>query len=159
MTIIVEDGSIVTGANSYVSTTDLITFATARGITLISDPESLLIQAMDYIEGLPFQGLKQTINQPLEFPRYRLWIDSYPIMSNFIPQQLKDGEMQTAIAIDQNNGPLQDQPRNTELEKVGDLEIRYSKNASSTTINVKIYNALYKLLNGGGANSLKVFKG
>lgn len=34
MTIIVEDGSIVTGANSYVSGEDLVAYAAARGVTI-----------------------------------------------------------------------------------------------------------------------------
>lgn len=158
MTIIVEDGTIVANANSYVSTAQLTAYALARGYTLIGNPESLLIQAMDYIEALPFLGMKQQILQPLEYPRYKVWIDNYPLASNTIPFQLKNGEMETAIAIDQGNGPLQDQARNTEMEKVGELEVKYSTSSSSRIINVKIRNALYKLLSVGGFGVIKVSK-
>lgn len=159
MAIIVENGSIVTGANSYVSGTELTTFATARGVTLVSGTETLLIQAMDYIENLNFKGMKLRYDQGLQWPRTDVWIDGFFNTTNNIPIQLKNGLMQTAIAIDQGNGPLIDMPRRTTHERVGELEVTYSDGASSVVLNRQITNALQKLLtNGTGASSVVVGK-
>lgn len=159
-TIVVEDGSIIVGANSYVSEADLVTFATARGITLTSDEDELIIQAMDYIESLGYKGIKRTRDQSLQWPRIGVIIDGYYFDSDDIPQQLIDGLCQTAIAIDQGNNPLIDSPRKTVRERVGDLEVEYAQGASSVIVNKKILNTLNKLLgNGVGANTIKVGKG
>lgn len=108
MTIIVEDGSIVSNANSYVSEAELTSFATARGITLTNSTEELLIRAMDYIEALYFKGVKLTSTQSLQWPRAYVLIDNYYINTDVIPTELKNGLMHCAIAIDQDNDPLQD---------------------------------------------------
>ena len=160
MTLVVEDGTGTNpAANTYVSAATLTAYALARGYTLVADPEQLLIQAMDYVEGLPFQGIKQLQFQPLEFPRYRMYIDGYPLLSNVLPKQLMDGQCQVAMAIDQGNGPLQDQPRMVTKEKVNGIEVDYSASSSSTVINIAIRNSFYKLLTGGGGfNSLVVSK-
>lgn len=159
MTLIVEDGTHVPNANTYVSAADFTTYAAARGYTPILPAEQLLIEAMDYIEGLPFQGIKQQMLQLLQFPRYRLYIDGYPLLANTIPVQLINGQCQVAMAIDQGNGPLIDQPRTTTKEKVNGIEQDFSASSASRIINVAIQNSLYKLLNSGGSGSgLRVSK-
>jgi len=158
MTLIVEDGTGVANANSYVSSANATTYATARGYTFVSGVEQNLILAMDYIEGLPFQGIKQQMSQVLEFPRYKMYIDGYPLLSNTIPVQLINGQIQVAMAIDAGNSPLADLGRTTIKEKVGSLEVDYSASSAVNTINVQIRNSLYKLLTAGGANSLRVSK-
>jgi len=158
-TIIVEDGSIVANANSYVSEAELSTFASNRGITLTGTAAVLIIQSMDYIESLNYKGFKLTDDQSLLWPRTGVIVDGYLISSDEIPQELKDGQMQTCIAIDEGNDPLQDSPRKTKREKVGDLEVEYSDSSSSVVINKKITATLKKLLDGGaGGNTFKVSK-
>lgn len=153
MAIIVEDGSIVTGANSYVSEAELTAFASARNITLSGDytTEQLLIIASDYIESLNYKGMKVRSDQPLQWPRVDVVIDSYYFDSDEIPSQLKNGQMQVALSIDAGNSPQQLSPRKTIREKVGDLEIEYAAGSSSVAIDPKITSFLYKLLQGGSA--------
>lgn len=152
MAIIVEDGSIVAGANSYVSESDLVSFATQRGVVLTSGTEQLLIKAMDYIESLSFIGQKSTRDQGLQWPRCNVKVDGYYLDVATIPSELKNGLMQTAIAIDEGNNPLQNTPRSTKREKVGELEVEYMPGAASVEVNNKIMNSLYKLLAAGGTN-------
>lgn len=160
MAIIVEDGSIIENANSYVDTATFEAYAAARGITLTGDSEQLLIQAMDYIEGLSFQGRKSTQDQPLQWPRYGVIIDGYHVDSDVIPQELKNGQMQTAIAIDQGQSPLAPISQSAVRKKVGSIEIEYSSKGSSTPINRQIGNSLYKLLGSRqfGSGTIKVSK-
>lgn len=161
MAIIVEDGNIIANANSYVSELELTNFATARNITLVLTAEQLLIQAMDYIESLLYQGVKRTRGQGLQWPRMGVVIDGYIIDSITIPQELRNGLMQTALAIDSGVGPQVNTVRQTIVEKVGDLEVHYAPGSTNSERSVKIMSALYKLLLSGGAGSnvIRVSKG
>lgn len=72
MSLIVEDGTGVANANSYVSVADFKTYALARKITVPSatdDCEALLIKAMDYLEIIRFRGVLKLDAQPLQWPR------------------------------------------------------------------------------------------
>ncbi len=126
MTIIVEDGTNVSGANSYVSADDLTAFSLARGITVVGNAEQLLIQAMDYIETQQYQGSKVLFTQGLQWPRVNVWIDGWYNNITNIPKELKNGQMETAIAIDQGNAPDADVERFAIREKVGELEVEYA---------------------------------
>lgn len=158
MTIIVEDGTIVSGANSYVSEAEFATFYGARNITLSGDftAEQLLILAMDYIESLNYIGIKRQYTQGLQWPRTNVVIDGYYQDIDIIPTELKNGLMQTAIAIDQGNNPQQNAPRRTKREKVEGLEVEYADGASAVVIDRKVMGFLRKLLvaGSGGANTI-----
>lgn len=161
MAIIVEDGSIVENANSYVTTAELTAYATARGITLVADEEQLLIQAMDYIESLSYKGVKITQLQNLQWPRANVYFDGYYFYTDQIPQELKNGQMATAIAIDQGYNPLDTQTQNIKRKRVDVLEIEYMDGSSSSPIVKSISSSLWKLLQsaGNGGNVLNVNKG
>jgi len=162
MAIVVETGSGTNpAANSYVSAATLTAYATARGITLAADKDVLLIKAMDYIESLAYQGIKLLTAQPLSWPRAYVWVDGYYIPSEEIPAQLKNGQMQTAIAIDQGNNPLNVVAPQVKREKVDVVEVEYMDGTNSVNIVKAINAALYKLLVGGGSggNVAKVIKG
>ena len=161
MTLIVEDGSIVANANSYISITNFTTYATARTYTLVGSAEPLLIQAMDYLENLMFKGTKRTSTQALQWPRFDVYIDKYYFSSTSIPQQLIDAQCEIAIAIDMGNGPLTDIDVQTKREKVGPIEVEYASNAAPFVINRRINNKLRKLLEAGamGGNVIGVGRG
>lgn len=158
MTIVVEDGSIVTNANSYVSEAELSAYATARGVTLVGDTEVLLIKAMDYIESQAFKGAKWTRDQPLQWPRANVSVDGYWLDPNVIPQLLKNAQMQAAISIDSDVDPLADIPRLESSVTVGPISVSYEKGGNSTTISQKISAQLKKLL-VGNAMSFEVMRG
>lgn len=160
MSLTIETGAIVANANSYISTTDFTTYATARGYTLVSGAETLLIQAMDYLENLYYIGTKYTEEQGLQWPRSDVYIDGYLFAFDDIPQQLINAQCQVAMAIDQGNGPLIDLPRKALRQKVGPIEVEYSTGSSSVIINRKIQIMLAKLLAAGnGGNNFLVSRG
>lgn len=158
MTLIVEDGSIVTNANTYAAESDMTAAVAYKNITITGEYEQLLLQAMDYIEGLNFIGVKLTKDQPLQWPRYDVYIDGYLMSTDYIPKELIKGQVEVAIAIDQGQDPLSAIARNVKRKKVEGLEIEYSDNASSTTINRTITNALQKLISGASLSGFKVSK-
>ncbi len=148
MAIVVEDGTIVPGANSYVSEAYLSTYATSRGITITGDTEELLIRAMDYTESLSFIGTKYTRDQPLQWPRVDVIIDSYYVDVTTIPDELKKGLCEVALSIDSGNDPLSDIARLQDRVKVGEIEVEYSS-SSATTTSRKISTHFAKITIGG----------
>lgn len=150
-TIVIEDGSQVAGANSYVTEAELTTYATDRGLTLTGTPAVLLIQAMDYIEEQDFKGFKTSKEQPLQWPRYGVWIDGYDIASDVIPQLLKDCQMEAALATDAGNNPLSSVGREVKRQKLEGLEVEYMDGARFDTYNRALETKLQRLLKVGGS--------
>lgn len=148
-TIIVEDGTIVAGANSYITEIELDTYAADRGVTVVGTKAQLLISAMDYIESLSYQGQIIQYTQPLQWPRGGVVIDGYSVPITTIPQLLKDALAETALAIDAGNSPIGDVERVKDQVTVGTISVTYSKSAASTTIVRKISTKLKKLLSAG----------
>lgn len=157
MTIIVEDGSIVSNANSYVTIAELEAYATARGVTITS-AELQLTKSMDYIERLSFIGVKSTQDQSLQWPRYNVIIDGYYLDSNVIPNELKNAQIETAMSIFAGTDPLADIPRQKKSATVGAVSVEY-QGTQSTTIVRKINTALSKLLVSNNGISFPVMRG
>ena len=147
MTIIVEDGSNVANANSYVSLTDLRSYALARGVTLSAVDatlESQVFKAMDYIESFRsrFQGVKSYQSptyvspQLLQFPRSEfkdsqlgIYIDCNRIDFDVIPTELINIECQCVMAINAgvNFANFTQSQQFVIKEKIGPLETEYAK--------------------------------
>ena len=159
MAIVVEDGSIVTGANSYVTEAELIAYAALRGVTIASsDAEKWITLAMDYLETLDYKGEISTSDQPLQWPRLYVKIDGYSVISTEIPDELKKVEMHLATQISQGVDPTSNVERATKREKVGDLEVEYMAGTSYTTVDRKLSMLLNKLLVGGSSSGFRVYK-
>ena len=158
-TIIVEDGSIVANANSYVSEAELSTYAADRGITLSGTPNQLIIKSMDYTESRNFIGDKYTQGQSLQWPRDNAYIDGFEVGTDTIPQELKNAQLATAISIDAGVDPSATIERATKREKLDVLEVEYQDNAASFEIIRSINNAFSKLIRGGtGIGSVSVWR-
>lgn len=138
MAIIVEDGTGVAGANSYVTVAEFTAYLLERGIVLSGTltHEQLLIRGMDYIESLRFVGGRVDCAQPLSWPRYWVPIDEgcCYFQSNVIPNELKKAQMQTALSIDQGNDPLSTIPRLISSVTVGPISVTYEKGSNAPII-------------------------
>tara|TARA_R110000803_G_scaffold148638_2_gene214125 strand:+ start:55 stop:525 length:471 start_codon:yes stop_codon:yes gene_type:complete len=145
-TIVVETGSGSSTANSYISESELATYASDRGVTLTGTPSILIIQAMDYLESKNFIGTKSTLEQSLQWPRTGVEIDNWYIVSDSIPVLLKEAEMELCIALDGGVNPLANQDRKTLKEKVGELEVEYAPSALAITYLTAVEAKLKKLL-------------
>lgn len=112
MPLLIEDGTGVEGANSYITVDELRTFALDRGVPFAAalEPDTanialytpFLIRACDYIESKQdrFAGYPATTTQTLCFPRKHIYIGwrCLPI----IPLQLKSAQAQ--LVLEQLNG-------------------------------------------------------
>jgi hypothetical protein len=104
MSLIIEDGSIVANAASYVSEADATAYAAARGVTLPADEASLqilLIKSMDWLESMrdSYQGTKVSGTQSLQWPREGVVIDSFTAESDAIPKELIAAQSQVVMDI------------------------------------------------------------
>jgi len=133
MAIVIEDGSIVAGANSYVSLAEARAYATARNKPLPTDDtalEALLISAMDYLEAqrARFEGSKVSALQELQYPREGVIIDGIELASNAIPSILKQAQIRLAMEA---NAGVDLMPTRTggfvKKEVVGPIETEYSE--------------------------------
>lgn len=114
MTLIVETGAVVAGANSYTTVVATQAFAAARGLTLPTGTgadaaiEKLLIVAMDYIEGLraEFQGSKTAKDNPLQWPRDSVVVDGFEVEDDEIPACLVQAQQRLACYAYDNDGIL-----------------------------------------------------
>jgi hypothetical protein len=90
--IVVEDGTVVAGANSYLSLAAVRAFALARGVTLSATDATVevqLIKAKDYIEARDayFVGRRVSEDQVLCWPRY-----APSVRSDQVPAKIKDAQ-------------------------------------------------------------------
>tara|TARA_R110000823_G_scaffold299015_1_gene419677 strand:+ start:50 stop:532 length:483 start_codon:yes stop_codon:yes gene_type:complete len=139
MTIIVEDGSIVPGANSYITVAEYEAWIDARypGHPDHGDSakiEQLIFRAMDYFETQAFRGWKQTDAQPLQFPRYNLIIDGFLVANNTIPSEVKKALYEIVYADEKDFGLFDVIQRRTRKEKVDVLEVEYMDNSASRVL-------------------------
>lgn len=140
--IIIEDGTQVVNANSYVDLATVRSYALNRGVALsVTDDvvAAQLILAKDYIESKndEFVGSRVTTTQVLSWPRQNvLQFDGSFLPTNTIPQALKDAQCQ--LVIEQFNGivlmPTTDPASGGFVthEKVDVLETTYSERVGTT---------------------------
>lgn len=139
MAIIVEDGSGVANANSYVSVADAKVWLTARGLAFTSNDDTvigtLLIKAMDLLESFRarFKGAKTSSTQSLQWPRYNVYIDNVEVDDDVIPVELVSAQVQ--LAYEAQTVELQPTGTGQEIlkEKVGPIETEYAESGSSVT--------------------------
>lgn len=136
--LVVEDGSGMSNADSYIDVAFADAYFVKRGITQwasLTNCEQLIIRAMDYIENnYTYQGTKLLSTQSLQFPRLICGETVYPIA-------LKNALCE--LALKANSGDLlQDTGKTTIREKVGTLEVEYDPNQDDLTS----YNYVNKLL-------------
>ena len=156
MAIVVEDGTIVSGANSYVTEAELDSYAGARGITISAgQQEEDLIKAMDVIEYIPLPGIKYTKAQPLQWPREGVVIDGFDILVTEIPDLLKEVQYEAAIAIDTGYDPLAIVTRVKESVSVGSISVKYANNSPDSRIYTPLWNKVARLLSNNPNNGFE----
>jgi hypothetical protein len=114
MPLLLEDGTGVEGANSYISVADLRTFANDRGTPFPAElsPDTanitlftpFLILACDYLETMrdKFRGFPVFQQQPLTWPRQDVWVEWTLLDKTVIPQGVKNA--QAALVLQQLSG-------------------------------------------------------
>lgn len=103
MAVIVEDGSIVTDADSLVTRAEYIAYAGLVGTTIANAAaaDEELIGAMRFIDSLEpqFYGELVERDQALSFPRTGLYLEGWSWTHEEIPERLKQAQMEVALYI------------------------------------------------------------
>jgi len=148
MALTVEDGTLVSNANSYISVANFVAWADARGITYPALPEleQKILRAMDYIECLNFVGQKHEETQSLQWPRDYVYIDGYSVDSDEIPKEVKAAVYEATKAEIDGDSRLSASERETASEKIGDISVTYRSNAGMKRSIPAVSKALRKLV-------------
>lgn len=161
MAIIIEDGTIVDNANSYVTFDEYEAYLESLGIS-ISDDEAAeveLIKAAQFIDGHEsnLKGYRSTRDQSMSYPRGDLSLDGWPWGIDEIPRQVKLAQL--SIANDIRSG---EDPYNPSVNRVvtkerveGAVTVEYSSNKPSKTSKQSTSNSILRtLLNSNGLFSI-----
>lgn len=144
VTLIVEDGTNVANANSYISLVDAVAYFNNRNDQSFNaatpDQQAGALvraaQGMDYWLNGRWYGRRTNQSQSLDWPRTGV-VDSdcYPVASKFIPQKLKFAQCEVAkielkTPFIQNSVSKDDA---VQSESVGPISITYKDTAPSIT--------------------------
>lgn len=152
--MIVENGTGLPNANSYVSVEFADDYFSARGVTewtafATTVKEQLLIKATDFIDNVfQWNGKKQFDTQALRFPRVDIRDYEGAEMSG-IPTCLKQAVCDAALIS--NGGELfQTSDANGDVlsEKIGELSFTYSKTNKETVTSSSLYDSINTKLRG-----------
>lgn len=149
--------TIIVGTNSYVTVTELETYATDRGITIIADTTILLIKSMDYIETRQYKSVKTVADQALEFPRI-LCASGYNCEydNETVPDDIKTAQIVGALYIDDGEELQPTLTQSIKSEKVDVLEIEYQDNTSASSTFTKLNDLLRPFLSNTGLKTVRV---
>ena len=168
MALVVENGSGLSGANSYASVSEADTYASDRGLTAwtgdTAAKEAALIRATDYLEATyreAWLGYRATQTQALSWPRTNVEVDLYPVPANTVPTAVKSATIEMAIrALTENL--LADQGQRVKREKVDVLEVEYADGSDATVRYPFVGRMLSPYIYGGagegGAFSTRVLR-
>jgi hypothetical protein len=171
MSITVETGAVVSGANSFVSVNTFTAHCDSRNrdYSSYSDEqiEAALIQMADYLNSLPWKGMKTARANPMCWPRYgdtlegwneinqpaSMWLgvvdaDGYIIGTSEIPAEVVAAQNEGAWLILTGSvmEPTLDRGGQIKREKYDVIEFEYFSGAPATTEFKAVSNRLNGLL-------------
>ena len=156
--LIIEDGSIVTNANSFATDEEFKTYANLRGMQLPAtqpERESLLVLAMDYIFSIEndLQGYRTSDIQELPFPRSNVVLNYRYVADNAIPKTLKNAQLELALQANVSELLINEQSSNIISEKLDTLQVDYNNAGKWSTVRTGRANAyLEPLFKQGNSN-------
>lgn len=162
--LIVEDGSIVPDADSYVSLADARSLADKFGWALPVDDaeaEAALRNGASYIDlqEAMLCGSRVSADQYLAYPRQGVVVNGFDIPSNSIPRQVIKAQVATAVEYGKGTDVrASSDGRITTMERVeGAVTVQYADNGmTGATITITAaMDALKPLICGGGNNGFQ----
>ena len=152
MALIIEDGSQVTGANSFVSDAEYTAYTTLKGLTVAATEAERnidLLSAIDYLltSESNMKGYRSSSTQSLFYPRVGVCLYGYSLASNVIPNELKNAQMESAVYATSNSLLLSENESNLASFSVdGVYSESYHSGGSTSKIRLDSVNAQLKPL-------------
>jgi hypothetical protein len=169
MALIVEDGTVVAGAESFVSVADADTYfanrnnATWDALDVTDDKEPALRKATAYMEQMyrmRWLGYRYTSTQVLSWPRANVQINDGPwwnfVAVDTVPQQVKDACCELAVRASADD-LAPDLTQGVLSETVGPLSVTYD-NASPQPTRYRAIDAMLALYLGGTSMNAKLVR-
>ena len=129
MTLIIEDGSIVEDANTFISLEDVKSYADLRGIDYPADNElsQNIILAGDYLNSLCWKGGLVIASQSMSWPRSDVFAFGEILPNNEIPSNIKSAQIEATLAQSETNllSDGSDNNQSVKKEKADMLETEY----------------------------------
>jgi len=162
MSIVVEDGTGLATAESYISVADASTYFTARGNTtwdaIATDAlrEAYLRQATEYMISTyrrRWQGVRLDEDQALDWPRDGVVVDSWEVDNDSVPTIIERACAE--LALKASSAELQpDLTQGVLSEQVGVIKVEYDRNSPQATRYKTIDAMLAPFLKSGGGASV-----
>jgi hypothetical protein len=164
MALVVEDGTGLSTAESYISVADASTYFTARGNTTwdaldtgeaTAAREAALRKATDYMTAVyrdRWEGVRYTEDQALDWPRSGVVRDSWSVDIDEIPTEVKRACAE--LALKSASAALNPDLKQGKVSvTVGPIKTEYDKNSPQYT-RYKAIDAMLRpfLLSGGGCS-------
>lgn len=127
MALIIEDGSIVANADSYVTVAEIRSYANKRGFDVpVADAtvEQLAILANDYLQSLNYIGDLVEKTQPLKWPRKNIT----DVEIDEIPTDIKNAQIELTIAANESELLTREQSAAVIKETIGNIATDYAGN-------------------------------
>ena len=138
MSIIVETGAGVAGANSFVSLEDYEDYALALGIEAVAEAD--LIKAGAYLNSLDRQyaGMRVTRDQAMAWPRVGqdggyLWLGGFEYLPTEVPSALRQAQLILAMEVQAGKDLFNPETRQvvTSESVAGAVSVSYSDSAGA----------------------------
>lgn len=141
MTIIVEDGTGVTGANSYVSLAEYQAYCFQYGVDNSDDAiaEVELHKAMDYLEAQNLKGTQKYPDLDTHFPATDCYINGVLVLDTVVPKQAKRAENEIALSIHNGIDPLGINERVIKQDTFGPSTTIYATEDVETNPRIDLY--------------------
>jgi hypothetical protein len=159
--LIIENGSIVDNANSFVTAAEMVAYAALRGVTITADTttqEQQIILAMDYLVSREqsMKGTRVSDLQELPYPRFNVRYNGYYITGSEIPKELKNAQIELAIQLGSTELLLSEKTDNVQTISLdGVISKSFFSGGSYSTIRTDKADAyLNVLMNNNGSNNL-----
>lgn len=102
MALIIEDGTVVAGADTFATLAELVTYSDDYGATIPDDDvllESLLRRAYLQMNSMQWYGCASDRDQTGAWPRIGVERNGYAVAGDSIPALIKKGQMALAVEI------------------------------------------------------------
>lgn len=164
MSLVIEDGSLVDSADSYVTVEEVLEYAEKRALVLSlttdAHVETLVHRAMDLLEAqeTTFQGTRVSAEQPLSWPREGVILNGFDVDPTTIPVALKKALCQLAVDADSRDLMPTSDGREVIEEKVDVISTKYAQtgNASPQPSLTAFFTLLRPLLDTDGGYLLEL---
>ncbi len=159
MSLIVENGSVVPNADSFLILADARALASNYGLELDADDTAAEVQLRQAYQALivyepQLQGVRVSAEQTGIYPRSGVEKNCFPVASNVIPQEVKLAQIYQADAINSgsaNTNSVETGEKLASFEVVGAYKESYQddSNTNLNTIVQGVYNSLFPLTLAG----------